>query len=153
MITLEEYKLELLSIYDNEEEKEKRKEYLNRIFSDRYLERIISDTYDFIKGIYNTKYLEENKSSHLLNLEEAFDEITLDPSTNRCSDKIYIDNENKYISHLIITKTFKEIEIEVEEYKEKGVEDTTIYTLILKNFPTNMLEIKENLFGEAKLLK
>ncbi len=152
MITLEEYKLELLSSYTNEEEKEKRKEFLNRIYNDRYLERIISDTYSLIKDIYNTKYLEENKSTFDLNEEEPFDDISLDPSTKTISDKIFIDKEERYISELILKKVLKGINIEIIE-SINTANQTPSYKIEISSFPTNMLEIKENIFGESKTLK
>ena len=141
MITLEEYKQLLLSSYTDEEEKEKRKGYLKLVYNDRYLERIISDSYDFIKDIYSSKYLETNTYTKELDNEEPTDTIVLDPSSKKEVDTVYIAKDNKYISDLIVRYTLKETEVLLEDN-----------TLTLKLLTENMSKIKEDLFGTSKVL-
>ena len=63
MITLNEYKNHLVSVYnwpiDNTEvEIEKRRIHLNQNYEDEYLEKIINDTYSFIKDVLTSDAIE-----------------------------------------------------------------------------------------------
>lgn len=163
MITLEEYKDELVSVYRyeidcSEQKKEGRKEYLNQYYYDEYLNKIINDTYQVIHKIvdsspisyYNIEMNDDTTSYISLNLTGGF-----------FSDRLYTDIEGNIISEHILKKTFGSslsVNLQVDEY-ERNSDDPDIisfdyrFSLYLQGFPKNMENIKKNLFGISKIKK
>lgn len=163
MITLEEYKDELESIYryeidHSEKQKEIRKEYLQKYYDDEYLNKIINDTYQVIHkivdsnpiGYYNIEMNDDTTSYISLNLTGGY-----------FSDRIYTDIEGNMISEHILKRTFGSslsVNLQVDEY-ERNSDDPDImsfdyhFSLYLQGFPKNIESMKKNLFGMSKIKK
>ena len=164
MITLEEYKEYLVNFYrveyDNTPEKKKeRREELARTYSDDMLNKVISDTYDFVEEIFNSNVQE--KDCYLLKLKDDWStDMNLRIVGGWSQDILYNDLNGRTISHYILQNTFKKSKVwmkeEIREFNDE--EDLEIigfdydYYLQIQKFPENMKEIKENLFGKGKQL-
>lgn len=167
IVTLDEYKESLINFYrwdidSSKEMKKDRAETLERRYPDQYLQKIIDDTYSFIKDIfasdtvkdgYCTVEMDENSSLH--------SSISLGIHGGGYSDRIYTDFQGRNISNYILHKVFgrefssdletHEIVMEPDENDVVGVR--YYYYLSMQHFPNNMDEIKEKLFGKSKVLK
>ena len=163
MINLEEYKNVLVNIYryeiDNSESKrEERKELLNKRYSDEYLNKIITDTYNVIKSIFD---ISDNGYCDISMDDDTTCYISLNLTGGYSSDILYIDSYGNIISRYILKETFgnllsisvKEIEHDFDTGEPDIISFDYSYSLYLQNFPTNMKEIKENLFGFSKIMK
>lgn len=164
MISLDEYKEYLINYHifnidSIEENKNKRTEYLSGHYSDKYLQKVIDNTYDFVKDIFASDTIqdgycifdadENSQSSIYLNTHGGYD-----------SDKIFIDLQGRYISEYILKQVFGNyfcIYLKIEEIDYDVDEDIVgimyQYSLYMQQFPKNMDEIKENLFGKTKGLR
>lgn len=163
MISLEEYKNELIAVYryqidNNEIKREYRKEYLAKNYSDEYLERIINNTYDVIKTFFD---ISKDGFCDIDMDEDTTTYISLDLSGGYFSDRLYIDSLGNVISEHILKRTFGnrlDVRVKVEE-KDFDSDDPDIvsfdyiYSLYLQGFPDNMEEIKESLFGVSRGIK
>ena len=144
MITLEEYKDYLISVYKYEidnslEKRNQRKEYLSKQYSDAYLNKIIIDTLKISNEIIEHKEL----NYYLIKLKESYCMKTI--SLNLCggwhSDMIYEDENNNLISEHILKQIFGKttiIEIEEKEYEFDSGDDDILsfdyeYFLYLQN--------------------
>lgn len=163
MINLEEYKNVLVNTYryeidNSESKKEERRELLNRRYNDEYLNKIITDTYHVIKNIFD---ISENGYCNISMDDDTTCYISLNLIGGYSSDILYIDSYGNIISRYILKETFgnlfsitvKEIEYDFAEDDPDIMSFDYSYSLYLQNFPPNMKEIKENLFGTSKIKK
>lgn len=165
MITLDEYKDYLVNWYkyeiDNtEERRNERKEYLNRVYNDDFLQKIIDDTYTFIRQIFDSSTIKKDYCSFPLNNDS--------PKYISCpyivgggfSDIIYIDLDGKFISRYILKYVLGKSlcvslideEIPFDADDEDIISFDYMYYLYLQGFPKNLQELKENLFGNNKAM-
>lgn len=162
MINLEEYKNILISTYkyefDNtEEQKRKRKKYLEKYYSDEYLSKIINNTYTIIKRIFD---INEHGFCYIKIEDDMIHTISLNLVGGYHSDRLYIDINGNIISEYILKRTFGtrlSIDVNIEEHDIESDDPDIIsfdyeYFLYMQGFPNNMREIKENLFGSSKVL-
>lgn len=163
MITLDEYKDELTSVYyyemdHSEASKENRKDYLNQYYGDEYLNKIINDTYQVIHQIVDSSPI---GYYHIEMNEDTISYISLNLTGGFFSDRIYTDIEGNMISECILKRTFGSsltVDLKVDEY-ERNSDDPDImsfdyhYSLYLQGFPKNMENIKNGLFGISKIKK
>lgn len=156
MITLEEYKTRLLDFYrypiDSTQEKRKEREFLlKRQFSDKFLKKILNDTYSFAKDVVNSDTVKHNYCSFDIEDDNSFG-IFLNISGGGNSDYIYEDSKSRLISDYILRKIFGNmfyIEVKVDEI-ERECEDDVLsfdyhYCLYMQGFPKDLDEIKEKL--------
>lgn len=164
MLTLEEYKMLLINTYryeiDNNDAKRKERSIsLSKQYGDSYLQKIITDTYEFINDIFSQDTINNGYCSFPL-AENTTSYISLNLVGGYYSDTLFTVLNNKIISESILENIFgKKFYIEVEEEEidfETNDEDIIsfdcIYSLYMQGFPDNMQEIKEKLFGKSKLL-
>jgi hypothetical protein len=159
MITLEEYKEHLIGYYkyeiDNSDIKirERARTLLAR-YNDEYLGKIINDTYDFIKEILYS----EEISNGFYNLDLDDDTtmfVSLNITGGGYADTLYVDPSGRIISRYILRQVFGEsLEVDIKENIRELEEDNVIsylydFKLYLQGFPSNMGEIKKQLFGET----
>ncbi len=164
MISLEEYKKHLIEYYvyeidNNDEAREKRRTMLDTIYGDEYLQKIINNTYDFIKTIFEKNTLEHGYCNfEVENNKTTF--IHLDLKGGWYSDYLYYDNKRKIISEYILKQEFGRffdihIESDLEPFATEDkdlVSYTPHYSLYMQGFPKNIEETKERLFGNSKQL-
>jgi hypothetical protein len=165
MITLEEYKEYLINYYryeiDNNDLKreERRKEFITK-YSNEYIQKIIDDTYQFIREIFESDTIDYGYYNHHLE-DDTTSYISLNICGGGFADTIFKDTNDRCISKYILRKVFgshfmvyikdDEIEYETEDPEIMGINCN--YSLYMQEFPTNMKEIKENIFGSAYVLK
>ncbi len=163
MTTLDEYKEYLINYYrwpidNNEDRRKERAIYLSERYSDQYLQKIIDDTYSFIKDIFLSDTIkkgycmfdvDENPSSY----------IKLAIHGGGFSDNIYIDSEKRCVSEYLLKRIFGEyliVELRENEIEYESGDDIfgirCEYSLYMQGFPQNVDEIKEKLFGKNKKL-
>jgi len=165
VINLEDYKNYLVSVHkypidNNEKKRLERMNHLNKSYSDDYLNKIINDTYSFIKDIFDKKDDECNYYSLDLD-DDTTCFISLNLTGGWFSDRLYIDPNGNVISVYILHKVFgNQLSIWIKDEEiEFNTDDSDIlsfdyrYSLYIQNFPKNMLEIKEELFGKEKIMK
>lgn len=164
MITLNEYKTYLINYYvheidNNDDKRLYRKESLEKQYNDEDLTKIINDTYDFIKEAlccdtinsgYSIVPLEDDTTSYIsLNLVGGW-----------FADTLFTDLKGKIISRYImkyVLGSHFDIEVIDEEIERDNEDDDIVsfyhnYYMYLRGFPKNIEEIKENIFGNSKLL-
>lgn len=162
MISLEEYKNILIDYYfyecDNSIEKRKlREQNLNKEYGDEYLNKIIEDTYNFIKKIFDEI---ENSYFKIPLYEDTTSYISLNLIGGYSSDTLFTDCSGSIISRYILKRTFGSqliVEVHTDEYEIDDDPDVIsfsyIYSLYMQGFPDNMEDIKEELFGKNKVKK
>jgi len=121
MFNVEEYKNYLIDYYcnecdNNEERRNKRKDYLERNYSDEYLQRIINDTLNFISTFVENNF--NNQKGYIeIDLLENLGGINLNISGGWFSDVLY--SVGTYESELIISRhlleEFFENDFRIEE--------------------------------------
>jgi len=160
MITFEEYKQYLLDYHrykidELPEKVDERKKMLKAFYPDDFLKKVVSDTYEFTKDIFECDTLKDGYCDFEID-EDTNSGIYLNISGGGNSDELYRDNNGKVISWYILHKLFGEyFDIEVRcDQIERECEDDVLsfdyhYCLYMQGFPDNMDEIKENLFGKS----
>ncbi len=163
MITLEEYKKYLLNVYrykiDSTPEKfKKRGMLLANNYSDDFLSKVISDTYEFTKDIFNSDTLENGYCDFEIDKDTSFG-IDLMITGGGYSDTLLKDSEDRIISEHILETIFGKqfyIDVKCKEIERECEEDILSfdyhYSLYMQGFPNNLKEIKEKLFGKEKVL-
>ena len=160
MISLDEYKKMLIGYYryecDNDLEKiELRKKELAKKYSDEYLNKIIEDTYNVIKVIF-----EKQPNSFIIEMDDdTITYVNLNLIGGYFSDRLYIDPYGKIISESILKKVFgsqlavvvMDEELEIEDADSDIVSFDYKYLLYLQGFPENMEGIRKRLFGKNKV--
>ena len=162
MITLDEYKEYLINFYrseidSGENKKMERKDYLSSHYSDQYLQKIIDDTYSFINDILSMDTIKDGYCVVGANENSLTTTINLSITGGGPSDDIYIDLNGRYISSRLLNKVFGNsfvVFLKVDEIEYDVDEDilgvTYNYYIQMQNFPINLDEIKEELFGKSK---
>jgi len=159
MLTLDEYKEELISKYryeiDNSvAKKQGRLIYLEHRYSDEYLNKIIEDTYKVIRQILDMDSLKYGYCTIKMD-DDTTSYISLDLTGGWFSDVLYEDAEGHIISNHILKKAFgKLLSVTVKENETLFSEEDDIisfnysYDLYMQGFPKNIQSIKDNLFSE-----
>ena len=160
MISLDEYKKILIDYYryecDNDLEKlELRKKELAKKYSDEYLNKIIEDTYNVIKIIF-----EKQPNSFIIEMDDdTTTYVNLNLIGGYFSDRLYVDPYGKIISESILKNIFgpqlivdvMDEEIQLEDEDSDIVSFDYKYSLYLQGFPENMEDIKKELFEKNKV--
>lgn len=163
MITLEEYKEYLISVYryeiDNTEENiNKRKNNLKRKYDDDFLRKIIIDTYSFVRDVLSSKTIKNGYCSFDLE-KDTTSYIDLNLVGGYNSDTIFSDANGKLISKYILSKVFGDyfiIDVK-EELIDYETEDEDIfgidvnYSLYMQGFPKDIEKLQEK-YLEKKLV-
>ena len=162
MISLETYKKYLvdfcLCAYDNTEEKrEKRREELARRYPDTYLQKVIDDSYAFVKDIFTCETVQDGYCSFPVD-EDDTEFLSLNLVGGHFADVIFRDNSGKTISRHIIKSIFGPqiyMDITHEEYTEILEDDLGRldydYYIYLQGFSKNMDDIKNEYLGKEKV--
>ena len=160
MVGLDEYKKRLIDYYyyecDNNIEKRKlREQNLNKEYGDEYLNKIIEDTYNFIKKIFDEI---ENSYFRIPLDEDITSYISLNLIGGYSSDTLFTDCSGSIISRYILQRTFGSrltVEVHTDEYEKYDDPDIVSfdykYSLYLQGFPENMEGIRKRLFGKNKV--
>ena len=163
MTTIDEYKEYLINYYrwpidNNEESKRKREVYLLSKYSDQYLQKIIDDTYNFIKDIFSSDTIKFGYCIFDAN-ENSISYINLAIHGGGPSDNIYIDLEERNISEYLLKQIFGKffsIELREDVFEYEADEDIIgiryKYSLYMQGFPQKLDEIKEKFFCKNKKL-
>ena len=134
---------------------------LSSRYSDQYLQKIIDDTYSFIKDIFDSDTLKKGYCKFEAD-ENSSSSINLSIHGGGASDSIYIDLEDRNISRYLLKKVFGSyfsIELRTDDIEFNAGDDIygikCEYSLYMQGFPKNMDEIKEELLekGKQKTLK
>lgn len=167
MISLGEYKEVLVNrcryaCDDNDIKRKERREYLDKHYSDEYLNKIINDSYNVIRTIFDIS----EKGYCLIELEDSkINGISLNLTFGWISDRLYIDNCGNIISSYILRRVFGEgLSISDKEkiYDDYSDDDDLDFDIVsfyyrfylyLQNFPEDMQSIKEELFGVSKVIR
>ena len=166
MITLEEYKKYLIDYYiyeydNNEKKRIERTTLLGREFNDILIQRIIDDTYDFIKEVLDSDEVKEGYCNFELD-EDRTSYISLGLVGGYFADTLFRDNKGRIISRYIMQRVFGSqfiIGIKEEEYHfgdEDDIDGVDIMgidyhnSLYMQGFPSNLDEIRRDLFGETR---
>ena len=162
MITLEEYKEILANHFIHNQDNNliklnERKKYLSEHYSDEYLNKIISDTYQFIEDVLNNEMIEKDYFSMSLS-NNPIGDIFLNLVGGWNSDTLYFDSCGRIISNRILksvfglqTTIFLKEEI-VEVFDEDIITEYPIYQLYMQHFPKDLDRIREEIFGNVKKL-
>ena len=138
MFKIEEYKKYLIDYYcnecdNNELKRNKRKEYLERNYSDEFLQRIIQDTLSFISFFVENNF--NNKKGYIeIDLLENLGGINLNISGGWFSDVLYsfgtYENELIISRHLLEEFLGNNFRIEEDHKVEERVDifDEDVYT-------------------------
>ncbi len=162
-IPLEDYKDYLVNFYRYESDNSlsrriKRRKMLSLKYDDFFLQKIIDDTYAFVKDIFNSKAIDVGYCTFLLN-EESTQYISLGLIDDGSADSIFIDNQGRMISTYLLKRIFGDtlcMEVHQEEVAfntKNKVNNNYCYSLYMSGFPKNMRELKEILFGRTRVLK
>ena len=164
MISLEEYKKYLLNSYcypiDSLPDRVKeRKYFLERNYPDNFLNKVIEDTYLFVKDIFNCETLKHGYCDFEIDDDTSFG-IYLNISGGGYSDNLFEDNEGKIISEYILKTVFGSsfyIEIKCDEIDRDCEEDVLSYdyhySLYMQGFPNNLDEIKDKYLSDERVLR
>ena len=164
MISLTEYKQYLISVchwpIDHDiAEIEKRKNIMNKRYSDEYLEKIISDTYSFIYDVLESETVKDGYF-----LKEIDDDTTsyikLDLHGGWHSDTLFVDDTSgRIISEYLMKQVFGSylsIYVKYDEIEDTSDEDILSYYyryyIYMQGFSENIDKIKESIFGKSKQL-
>ena len=165
MVTLNEYKNKLVNTYNwpidnNETEKAKRKELLDKRYPDEYLERIIADTNNFAIDLLSSDMI-----NYMYYKEEIEDDTTtyirLNLHGGWASDVLFIDDKGRIISQNILRQLLGnsiKIEIIYEEIEDNTNDDILScyyrYYIYITGFSAKIDEIKDKiLMNEKSLIK
>ena len=164
MISLTEYKQYLISVCHGPidhyiAEIEKRKNIMNKRYSDEYLEKIISDTYSFIYDVLESETFKDGYFEKAID-DDTTSYIDLNLSGGAYSDTLFVDdNTGKIISRYLIRQVLGKdlmIYIKIEEIEDTSDENILSYYdryyIYLQGFPKNLDNIKEDLFKKSKQL-
>mgnify|MGYP004463162281 CR=1 FL=1 len=129
MISLNEYKNYLINTYswsiDNSEELAlKRKKVLEKKYSDEFLSKVISNSYEFARSVLDDENINYGYYKSDV-LDDTTSYINLGLHGGWMSDTLYVDSEGRYISTYIIKTIFGRsimLELRTEEV-EREVED------------------------------
>lgn len=160
MISLSDYKEHLINSVmcefdDDDFHKNERSEILSKRYDDKFLNKIIKDTYLFVQDILNSDTLEYGFCKiKLKNDITRF--ISLNLVGGYYSDKLYVDCNNRVISDFILKNIFGDsISIDVREEEvpfpcdEKDLfcimSYDYCYWLFIQGFPKNMNDIKKKI--------
>ena len=157
MISLDEYKKSLVNKYmhevDNSEEKrQERSIRLSNRYNDVFLQKIIDDSYDFIKDVFSSETIQDGYCYYDLE-EDRTSYILLGLSGGWFTDVLITDKNEKIISRLIMRQVFgNQFDLYIKEKNKKNESSDNGYSLYMVGFPDNMSEIKQKLFGKKKQL-
>lgn len=164
MISLGEYKEYLVNYYrhecdNNEIKRQVRNLELSKKYPDELLQKIINDTYAFIKDIFNSPTVKDGYCYFELE-EDTTSYISLNITGGGFADTLFTDLQGRMISRHILKKVFgnlfyidiKEDEIPFETKDEFIMSFNYRYSLYMQDFPKNMNEIKQKIFGQSKQL-
>lgn len=160
MISLNEYKEYLVDKYNyeidnNEEKREYRNRLLSTMFEDAFLEKIISDTYEFVGDILNSTAINDGYYIIQVNDDET-SYISLNLIGGYPSDTLYKDNNGRIISRYIISDVFNnEFSMYVNQDDVTFEEDDIVstycnYALVVHIFSKDINKIKNELLGKTK---
>ena len=165
MISLTEYKQYLISVchwpIDHDiAEIEKRKNIMNKRYSDEYLEKIISDTYSFIYDVLESETVKDGYFEKAVD-DDTTSYIDLNLSGGADSDTLFVDdNTGRIISNYLIHQVLGRnliIYIKCDEIEDDSDEDILSfyfrYYIYIQGFPENIDKVKESIFGKSKQLK
>jgi hypothetical protein len=159
MITLKEYKNHLIEQYRYEidnvpSKREERKTSLERQFSDAKLQKIINDTYSFIKEVLS--YMDQYDTYWDVPIpEDTTSYISLNLTGGYHSDTLYKDDKGRTISHYIIRQIMGDyFYIDVKEQEREIVDGDIVgfdydYSLYMQGFPNNKNRILRKLNYET----
>lgn len=159
MITVAEYKKKLTTLNSNEldnlvtskKKLEQKRYYIERYYNDYFLNKIINDTYDFIKQIIcdlKTDYYKIKLG------RDITPNIPLELIGPYFCDRLYVDTNNRIISALILKHVFGKnfiVAHNIDENEEYDFDYNGF--LYLQGFPKDMSKIKMKLFGIKKIRK
>ena len=162
MISLNEYKNHLINQYryeiDNTPEKrEERRQTLEKKFSDLELQRIIRETYDFIRDILLSSTL-KNGYIKIPVYNDTTNYLSLNLVGGYFSDMYIIDDDGRQISEYIINQFFgKRIDFQIREEITEIEEDDIVglypeYFIYMQGFPNNIEEIKKDFFKPINVI-
>ena len=159
MITLEEYKSHLLNQYlypidRGPERLEKRKKALAKNYSDEYLSRIISDTYEFAEAILNSDFSGNMECE--FNVSDIVSRvIDLNVEGGSCADILYLNHLGKIVSDYILRLIFGYNLIIVSGCEGLENEGKKYYRRYLQiaGLPRDLSKIRKSLLGQAKKLE
>ena len=161
MLTLFEYKELLVNHckykFDNTElKKENRRKKLINEYQDDFLEKIIKDTYSFIRLLLDLDLQDKDTYSFPVNNISLIN-ISLNDYIEDNADEIFVFLDNILISKRILKEELGEdfyIAIKEEEhytgYFDSLVKIKYSEKIDLKNFPDNLDEIEKRLFGTGR---
>ena len=167
MITLEEYKEQLINTYryDIDNTDEKREERIKELawkYPDEYLARIIDGTTEFLKEMFSSDDIKNGYYLYGIG-EDTTAYLSLNIVGGGMQDTVFTDKGGRVISSRILKNIFGNhfhIEVKNDELYEEtdegcitivGISNT--YSLYLSGFPDNMDEIRKQLFGEQYFKK
>lgn len=164
MISLNEYKDYLANTYswsiDNSSELVlKRKKLLELKYGDKFLSKVISDSYDFARSVLDDESINYGYYKSDV-LDDTTSYINLGLHGGWMSDTLYVDFEERQVSAHIIKTIFGRgimIELRTEEV-EKEVEDDMFtfdynYYIYMQGFPENLDEVRKLLLKDELQLK
>lgn len=164
MISLSEYKQHLLSVHvwpidGSIDEIEKRKKIMNDKYSDEYIERIISDTNDFVYDVLSSETVKYGYFSKEIN-DDTTSYINLNLHGGWHSDTLFVDDTSgRIISEYLMQQVFGsylQIDVKCDEIEDASDENILSYyyrySIYMQGFPENIDEIKESFFGKRKQL-
>ena len=163
MISLEEYKEYLINYYryeidNNVSGRGRRRKELSRKYGDELLEKIINDTYDFIRDVFSSDTIKFGYCKFDLDMDTT-SYISLNICGGGFADISFIDNKGRIISKYILGRIFgNQFMIYVKEDVEHRSEDDFVfgidanYFLYMQGFPENMSDLEKELFGKNKQL-
>lgn len=132
MILLKEYKNILVNMYScDDNELLRRKNVLEKNYSDEYLLKIIKDTYDFAKEVLLSDTIKKGYYKVQTN-DNNYKYISLNILNGYNSDTIYIDFYNRFISKNLIKLIFGKqvsIEVQTEEFERPFEDDIWSYDI------------------------
>ena len=155
MISQDRYKNELIKYFQHKSDnKMKRKEKiscLEQSYTDEYLNRIISDTYEFTKYVLSQDTVGCGFCS--LEVDNIYvNYIGLGLIDGKFADKLYYYGDY-IVSERILKDIFgKQLTIEIKGDIYAHNKEERKY-LFLSEFPKDVNQIKDSLFGKSKVLK
>lgn len=163
MISLNEYKDYLANTYswsiDNSSELVlKRKKLLELKYGDKFLSKVIGDSYSFARSVLNSSTINNGYFRNELS-DDTTIYINLELYGGWMSDILFVDSKGRYISKYIIKTIFGRsiiIELRTEEV-EREVEDGMFtfdynYYIYMQGFPKDLSVIRDSITpSEMKL--
>ena len=151
MLTLYDYKDYIINYYvnevDNSEDKINQRCFeLLKKYNERYLQKIVDDTYDFISELPIYDILEQGYYKCDLDCN-TISYISLNLDSGGFADTVYTTSDGKLISRYILRKTFGDnlrLSIKSEEIPFNNEEDYNDF-LYIERFPKNINELQMKL--------